>query len=204
MHQFGFPVVASASGTLQSVGLNIASTNGNAIALGIYSDSAGSPATFLGGTPATATTAGWDDFALTSFSIAITQGTKYWVTVQLGGGNQPVFNGIGSGSTGWMTTLSGVGTWATPFGGAVDGELFNMRMKYGAVPITAWAINCAENCVLSTASPTYNWQGVSVALLSFYGTGTATFKSYNVISTGFQLDSRCKVYLNGQIQWATR
>jgi hypothetical protein len=71
-------------------------------------------------------------------------------------------------------------------------------------PGADWSINCADNCVETTASSGYAWQGTSVGTLNLYGTGTAMFQSYNIIATGFNIASTCHLYLDGKILWSLR
>jgi len=78
---YAFPIVASKSGTLDTIGVNFYASGGNA-RVAIYSNGAGKPASLLAESAAAAiTAAGWKDFAIPG-SVEIVAGTTYWLAIQ--------------------------------------------------------------------------------------------------------------------------
>lgn len=80
------PIIASASGTLDSVGVNIYSCAGGNPQMAIYADSGSNvPTTRLGLSSPFACSVGWMDFPITG--VDIIEGTKYWVAFASYSGN---------------------------------------------------------------------------------------------------------------------
>ena len=74
------PVAVSAGGSVQSLGIDWAGTQGGSVTLGLYSNAGGKPGSLLTQTASTAmsTTTGWQDISVTS-SYPVTVGTTYWI-----------------------------------------------------------------------------------------------------------------------------
>lgn len=75
---YAFPVIASGSGSLNSVGVNVVTPVGNYIT-GIYSDVAGVPNALLAQSTISAESSGWNDASVTGVSIV--SATQYWLAV---------------------------------------------------------------------------------------------------------------------------
>lgn len=77
-----YPITASASGSLVSIGMNLFSVNaGSNLRLAIYTDSSGQPGTLLGQSADTVGVGGqWNDLSVTGVSIVAN--TPYWLAFQ--------------------------------------------------------------------------------------------------------------------------
>lgn len=125
-------ITASASGTLTSVGINVATGVGSTIRAAIYSHDAvnNKPKTLLGESSSISPTTGWNDLAIAGVSIVA--GTIYWLAVQ-----QNVFGTIydeGAGGTtrnSYYSKTYGAfdATWSA---GSTERTTYcpNMRMTY--------------------------------------------------------------------------
>lgn len=172
-HLFGFPIIASANGTLQSIGINIFATTGANIAVAIYSDSSNSPNAKLGGSAATPSVVGWDDIALAG--VTIVSGTKYWIAIEPNGTAQVSMYGIGNGGTGWFLAGQTVGVFPDSFGGSLDGELFYMRMTYGATTTsTTTSTSTTSTSTTSTTSVTTTSSTSTTLITTTTSTSTST------------------------------
>jgi hypothetical protein len=122
------PIIASASGVLQTIGVNMQTAGGN-IRLKLYADSGGVPGTLLCETNSTACAVGWNDIAPTTLpSIVAT--TKYWLGVETDNVN-PAYYYAGTSGDYYIAHTYGAGP--SPYGsGTSIAVTLNMRMTYTA------------------------------------------------------------------------
>lgn len=79
-YSFAQQITASASGILQTIGVNITLANGN-FRVAIYDDDNNKPGNLLGESASTAAVAGWQDLAIPG-GVVIVAATKYWLACQ--------------------------------------------------------------------------------------------------------------------------
>ena len=79
---YGFPITITASGTLQSIGVNWADTTAGNVRVALYTPGSNKPASLLvdSGTVPITTTAGWQDVSVSA--VSVTAG-NYWVAIQI-------------------------------------------------------------------------------------------------------------------------
>ena len=144
---FASNVIASKSGLLDTIGVNLIAGGGGDMLVAIYQDSDGYPSMPFGYSAWTPTQAGWNDIPIPQ-SVYVTAGTKYWLAVLFLDTSVMCVkqtpsspNGNGYGIGGW--------NWAVPWWLGIDsGETANMRMSYstsGGTPGTGTAISGATN-----------------------------------------------------------
>jgi hypothetical protein len=128
-------IIASASGVLATIGVNMQAAGGN-IRLKLYADSGGVPGTLLCETNSTVAAVGWNDIAPTTLP-SIVASTKYWLGVETDNANPAYYYTAGIGGAHYIGHTYGTGP--SPFGsGSNLTATLNMRMTYTAnVPITA-------------------------------------------------------------------
>lgn len=127
-------LVASASGVLQTVGVNFYAAAGNVV-VGIYADNAGAPAALLAVSSPQAATTNWNDVDVSGAGVNIVTGTRYWLAFSTSL-NCDVYN-MAPGRSNSVLTYSYTGTLPNPFGAAGNGQyMMNMRMTYGTVTTT--------------------------------------------------------------------
>jgi len=121
---------ASASGTLQTIGVNLQSIC-TGIEVGIYNDNSGTPNLLLGNSSNIAPTTGWNDVSI-SGGISITSGNYYYLALEENGGctnYQNVFPDSGTNPIFYVSQT--YGTWNNWSGGSGPvSEAQNMRMTY--------------------------------------------------------------------------
>jgi hypothetical protein len=147
----GFDIVASSSGTLTSLGVNIHSTNGHNIALGIYSGHCSENGALISSTAQAASTTGWNYLSVAGGSIS--QGSTYCIVVEDGGGSYVKYYSSGSGT---MCHPSGtLGNWPNnfPSGGCESWTTINMRMTYSG-EITTTSTTSTSTTSTSTTTTT--------------------------------------------------
>lgn len=121
-------LTASASGALQSVGVNLQSAAGN-ICVAIYDDSGGKPNNLLGTSASQAAVAGWNDIAISG--VSITQGQVYHLGYQIDNGGSYVYRSATSGTCYYKGEP--YGTWPNPFSNPSSATTtWNMRMTYSS------------------------------------------------------------------------
>lgn len=129
---YGFPIAISASGMLQSIGINWPSTPaaGN-VMVALYTAGSNKPGMLIvqSSSTATAGSSGWRDVAVTSTSV--TAGS-YWVAAQISV-VENVFYVIGSVNYYGKPFASFDGTWSS---GSTqqETEQWNMRVTYSTGP----------------------------------------------------------------------
>jgi hypothetical protein len=132
---FGSPVTASASGTLTSVGVYLATVAGN-VRVAIYGTLNGSPAfaTLLGQSASVKAVNGWNDLAISGVTIA--PGTTYYIAFQVDNSATTIYYG-GSVGAAYDAYMSPYGSFVNPsatltkLGTNVD---WYMRMTYSTAP----------------------------------------------------------------------
>jgi len=128
-----FAITASASGTLQTIGVNVATVlyGGGKIDLALYSTySSGKFSGLLGQSASTAAVAGWNDLSIGS-SIQIVSGTTYYICSQSSNTFLVEYASRSGGTLYWEPFLyapfpSTTGTLTTDS----DTYTLNMRMTY--------------------------------------------------------------------------
>ena len=127
---WAWPIVASNSGTLQSIGQNIATAAGNVI-FALYSDNSGVPHTLLATTAGAASVNGWNDQAATAVSIVA--GTTYWLAFECDSGSDIQYSTPNNtGSVSYFLPAV-YGTFSNPYvptGSSSSYYVINMRMTY--------------------------------------------------------------------------
>jgi hypothetical protein len=153
---FAYQVTASASGLLQSIGVNMASGTGNMEAA-IYSDNGSdAPLSLLASSSSVAAAMGWNDVPITGVSIV--SGIKYWIAFQV---SSSALNAYYS-----FTPLSTQASYAQAYGAFPPGASYststnasiNMRMAYIALVIDGSGSNLGTKAspptvTLSTTNP---------------------------------------------------
>jgi len=129
-----FPVTASQSGPLSTVGVNVPAANGN-LSVAIYSTLSGNVLSGLLGQSASAPmVAGWNDLAIPG-SIPIVAGTTYYIAFQFSSPSAYWYqSSSGAGYYYYLTTYSNFPTSTgtlSPYPATA-----NMRMTYVTTPIT--------------------------------------------------------------------
>ena len=87
-------ITATSSGTLQSIGVDMASSSGGDVMLAIYSASG----TLIGETVSTPTTTGWEDVSVPG-GITITAGTTYYLAELFSSSSDTWYYMPGTGGT---------------------------------------------------------------------------------------------------------
>lgn len=145
-------VTASASGTLQTIGVNMDTAAGS-IVIGIYADSSGAPGALLAAaTPATTVT-GWNDLDVRSASVGITTGTHYWLAYQTSASCRVYDTGSAFGDY-LLHTYDGAmpNPFGTPGGNTV---IINARMTYGGTaPTTTTTLSSTTTTGATTTTTT--------------------------------------------------
>jgi len=128
---YAFLITITASGTVQSIGVNWADVQAGNVAVALYSAGSGKPANLLTQSSSTAmsTTTGWQDVPVSS-SYSVTPGS-YWVALALSAGRSVFFSG---GSRAYYVKSFGAfdSTWAGT--GADQLYQVNMRVTYQTGP----------------------------------------------------------------------
>ena len=150
-----WPITASSFGTLQSVGVNVSTAAGD-MEVGIYSDSSGTPGTWLGNSTAHAMQTGWNDLNIPQ-SVTISEGDVYWLAVQ--GSDYESFRTYRSpGGSASLCFNPGVGfqTWQKPTWSGDCGENSgaNLRMTYSESESTTTSTSTSTSTTLSTSTST--------------------------------------------------
>ncbi len=126
------PITASASGTLQTVGVNIQTAAGN-LRVAIYADSSGAPGALLGQSSSVAAVTGWNDVSVTS--VTITASTKYWVAVNCDSASLSVYVKFGQPPQSLAYRAWSYGAFPNPFGSPTyTSQTYNMRITYSTGP----------------------------------------------------------------------
>jgi len=143
------PIVASASGILQTVSVNMYDSGGNMV-LGIYNSTGGAPDALLAVGTAAAMATGWNDFNLSGSSISIAAGTTYWVSGSISQ-NQKVYSAYPDLPNAVTTSYGYTGSLPNPFGASVDWINMNMRMTYqpAVVPIYVVTANITYDALMT-------------------------------------------------------
>jgi len=139
-YEWAFPIIASASGALQSIGYNIKATGGSGtIILALYADSVANPGVRPGSklaqTVSTVAVVGFNDYAATS-TPSIVAGTRYWIAVEVYSTNG-LFGYYYSAST-RRYKAHAYGTFDDPWPTTDSGDaaaMHNSRMTYSAAPV---------------------------------------------------------------------
>lgn len=123
-----YQITASASGTLNTAGINVNASGSGNIRLAIYSDNSNAPGTLLGQSASTAAVGtSWNDLAITGVSIV--SGNKYWLSFQASAGATTFFY-TGTGIT-QFNVAQAYGTFPTGVSySSGTGQGYNMRMSY--------------------------------------------------------------------------
>jgi hypothetical protein len=132
---FASKIQANASGTLQTIGINIFSNGGDNVIVGLYSDNVGMPDTLLSQSSSTALIDGWNDLPVSA--TLITAGNYYWLAGQTDTGVGQVYldSGLPLGSAEYATRTY------SPFPNTYPAStpssfIVNMRMTYNVVTTT--------------------------------------------------------------------
>jgi hypothetical protein len=124
----GDPITASASGSLVSVGLNVASAVGN-LRLGIYATKSATPTyvTLLGQSASTPAVTGWNDYPMTK-PVVIVKGATYYPAFQQSSSSCYVYD-AGTGANYYCAF--GYAPFPDPSGTlGTGGVTWNMRIIY--------------------------------------------------------------------------
>ena len=137
-YQRYYPLTASASGTLTTVGVNIGTPSGN-IRVGIYTTYNAGTGIFsglLGQSASTAAAAGWNDLSVGG-GISIVQGNTYYLVVEPSDGTTNTFEAVASGTFYYYTSGS-YAAFTDPSGASTigSGETVNMRIIYSSSSTT--------------------------------------------------------------------
>ncbi len=127
------PVTVSAGGSVQSLGIDWAGTQGGNVILGLYSTAGTKPGTILTQTPSTAmsTSVGWQDISVSS-AYTVTTGTTYWIAFMFSSTKGYYYN---SGSRSYYAKAYGTldSTWSTS--STQDSvATANLRITYSSGP----------------------------------------------------------------------
>jgi hypothetical protein len=130
----GYPITASASGALQTIGINLSTPPTCNIALAIYSDNSGTPNVLLGYSASSAAVNGWNDLSVIGVPIFI--GVTYWLVMETDDITSAYF--ILESATGMDSYKLGTsfGTFPNPYAasGSFNRGIMNMRMSYSLPP----------------------------------------------------------------------
>jgi hypothetical protein len=178
------PIIASGSGTLQNIGVNISRASGN-LALGIYTNSSWRPDSLLGNSTVYAMHSGWNNLTIPQ-TVAITSGTEYWLVIES--------DSTGSGGYGTYLTypyyicakngFSGF-TWYDPFvaDNCGNNALPNMEMTY------APSYTSSSTATLTLSNTSID-QGQSILFAASISNGTAPYSySYDIYAYNSQTAS---------------
>jgi hypothetical protein len=131
-YPYASPITASASGTLQTIGVNVASGGTGHIRVAIYNDNSNTPNNLLCESGSTALSGtGWIDVDVSSCSLSITTSTNYWLALQ----SDTVSDRFYISAESAYQTAQSYGAFPNPFGGTTAGSRPNMRMTY-EIPTT--------------------------------------------------------------------
>ena len=146
-------ITASANGVLDSVGINMAAGSYNMV-MGIYSDNAGNPGTLLGTSAVKAETTGWQDFDMSSGSIAITQGNIYWVAASHAGTSTHYTGPTGAYTKQTSDTYNGALPATFTVVNSIE-WLMNVRMTYSVAPSKEVFIDGTSNITYDALETAY-------------------------------------------------
>jgi len=156
---FAFKFTASASGTVTSIGVNIAGSETANAYVGLYSDSGNKPSTLLTTSALTAlnTVPGWQDISVTAYT-AYTAGITYWVAIGYST-YKSLYYGISGTRSYYVKTFGAFdGTWSA--GSTQDSGyyIFNMRVTYTSGP-DLYSFNVKASATQIMVTLTYSWSG---------------------------------------------
>lgn len=182
-------LIASASGTLQTIGANIYYISGGNIVIGIYADNGGVPGARLAISTPRLTSAGWNDADVSGAGVNIVATTKYWIAVSTSMSNaiynNPANNGIYIAHA-YDGSLPN--PYGTPTGVTVKS---NMRITYSTTTTTT---TTAGTTTTTTASST-----TTTAPTTTTTTLPPTTSLWHQIAYVFDLPNlRQWLYINGQ------
>jgi len=167
-----FPILASASGTLQTVGVNIKAPWKN-IGVAIYSNNSGKPYNNLGNSSNVTAVIDWNDITIPG-SISIVTGTYYWLGFQASTTNVSIYVASAGYSHYQSTTY---GTWVNPAASTyMSSTIYNMRMTYEE------ATSPTQNNITYSNNVTWHPTNYNSSLTIFnitIGTNTTDGLSYN-------------------------
>jgi hypothetical protein len=129
-YPYAVPITSSASGTLQTIGVNVYTNPPTGyIRVAIYDNAGGVAGNLLceSGSIALSGT-GWNDVNVSSCSLSITTSTNYWLALQSSISSDRFYFSSGSA----RQTVQSYGPFPNPFGGSNAGSRPNMRMTYEA------------------------------------------------------------------------
>ncbi len=183
-----WPITASSSGTLQSVGVNV-STAAADLEVGIYSDSSGTPGAWLGNSTAHAMQTGWNDLNIPQ-SVAISEGNVYWLVLQ--GSDYGSFRTYRSpGGSTWLCFNTSVSfqTWQKPTwrGDCGENSGANMRMTYSESESTTTSTSTSTSSTLSTSTSTSTTSTSATSSIEATSTSTTitSTSSTTIISSAY-------------------
>lgn len=158
---FGWAIVASASGTIKTIGMNLKTAAGN-IRLALYSTySGGKFSGLLGQSASTTAVAGWNDLPIGAVSVV--KDATYYIVAQLDNNTAAAYY-IASGTRIYGTFT--YGAFPDPTGSLSEQAniLFNMRITY--VQIKGY---------IKLTKATLSEGAASVTSMSFYSHATGNF-----------------------------
>lgn len=130
-YAYAFPVTITASGAIQSIGVNWAGTQTGEVRVALYSAGSGKPANLLiqSASMSMSTGAGWQDISVSGYSV--TPGS-YWIAIQISTGKS-IYYGSGLRSYYARSYGSFDSSWST--GSSQDAFVqWNLRVTYAAGP----------------------------------------------------------------------
>lgn len=124
-----FPITASASGPLTSIGVNCKTASGN-IRVAIYSSRNSTTLSgLLGQSSSVAAVSGWNDLAIPG--VTIVSGTTYYLALQASdGSNCALYYQSGQTNAQGAHASYSYGVFTDPVSIGLGNNLFNMRMSY--------------------------------------------------------------------------
>lgn len=147
----GFPITASASGALVSIGLNVYTAAEN-LRVGIYSTySSRKFSGLLGQSASTASVSGWNDLPVTG--VTITSGTTYYLVVQASSGDLFPYSSETTG-TQYYRAFSYAAFPSTTSTLSSNSATKNMRMTYGTNALGTTTTSTTGSSTLTTTTTT--------------------------------------------------
>jgi hypothetical protein len=182
----GFPITASASGTLTTIGIYLnAGTTGN-LRVGIYSTySANTFSGLLGQSASTPAAAGWNDLSVTG--VTITASATYFLVVESDtSGLQSYY--AASGTFYYCAYTFGAFSDPTPTLTSNTGVTHNMRIVYISITATSTTTTTTSTTGTVTTTTTTTSAGITTTsttttTTSTTGTATTTTSTTGALST---------------------
>jgi hypothetical protein len=196
-----FPMTASSSGTLNTIGINVNyDSGGNAIRLAIYHNAGTKPDTLLcesGSTLVNET--GWNDLDVSSCALSISASTTYWLAVQQSSNNVQFYY-LTSGSRSYENSHA-YGSFCTQWGcgsGSTEdsGLTVNMRMDYTAVTTTTTTSTTTTTTATTPIPPPINTTNILHVPLNFYG---KTIDYFDILNCGHVYQNNTYYQLTGNM-----